>query len=206
MSTLGQAIKTLRESHGLTQAQFGNLVGVSDKAVSTWENGLKQPRMGVVQKISDYFNIPKSALLDGGESEPLLPGLLHVRPRRVPLLGEIAAGVPIYAQESYDTYITCNDGLVCDFALRVKGDSMSPRLLDGDVVFIRRCPEVPDGQIAAVLVDDSATLKRVYRLPHGSGLQLVSENPSYSPMLCNARNSDHVEIIGQAVAYQRKMV
>ncbi|MEG0126007.1 MAG: S24 family peptidase, partial [Clostridia bacterium] len=99
--------------------------------------------------------------------------------------------------------VTCNEDVPCDFALRVKGDSMNPRLFDNDVVFIRSQPDVHDGQIAAVMVDDSATLKHVYHI--AGGVQLVSDNADYAPMTFTAHNSESISILGLAVAYQRRL-
>ena len=87
--------------------------------------------------------------------------------------------------------------------LRVEGDSMEPRVLDGDVVYVRQQPDVDDGQIAVVGVDDSVTLKVVYHLPNG--LQLVSLNPKYKPMIYTQANTDYLAVIGLAVAYKRRL-
>ena len=91
-----------------------------------------------------------------------------------------------------------------DFALEVRGESMEPVYRDGDVVYIRRQDDVRDGQVAAVVVDDSATLKRVYHLP--VGVQLMPLNPAFAPMLFTPENSDSVRILGLAVGYFRKTV
>ena len=97
------------------------------------------------------------------------------------------------------------DGTQADFALRVSGDSMvGARIHDGDIVFIRQQDDVDDGQIAAVIIDDSATLKRVYHIP--GGLQLLSENPKYPPMIFTYPGCGAIRIIGRAVAFQSSLV
>lgn len=134
--------------------------------------------------------------------DPFLPkGLLRLSRKKVPILGNVAAGQPIYATEEFEDTLDCD--VPCDFALRVAGDSMEPLIRRGDIVFVRRQSDVRDGQIAVVLIDDEATLKRVYHL--SSGVQLVSINPNYAPMLFNQTNSDAVRILGRAVAYRRAL-
>jgi len=129
------------------------------------------------------------------------PDLHHIRRKRVPLLGDIAAGAPIYAEQEYESYVLADEDIKCDFALRACGDSMiNARINDGDIVFIREQPDVDNGEIAAVIIDDCATLKRVYHIP--GGLQLISENPRYKPMYYTQDNSDDLHILGKAVAFQ----
>lgn len=117
----------------------------------------------------------------------------------VPVIGEVAAGQPILAEENYDVYI---DGPnKADYALRVSGSSMKPTFLDGDIVYIKATPEVPNGTIAVVLIDDSATLKHVYK--NGSTLTLISDNPKYSPMVIDLKEHEYVRILGIVCGYTR---
>lgn len=197
--TIGKRIKALREKHGMRQSDLANIVGVSDKAVSTWENDSYIPRMGPIQKMADYFHVSVSYIIDGNTSLPA--NLLPVKKVRVPLLGNVAAGAPILADQEYDTYVEANEDIRCDFALRVDGDSMEPTIRYGDLVFIRQQNDVDDGEIAAVLVDDSATLKHVYHIK--DGLQLISDNPRYRPMICTMPEYDTIRILGKAVAFKR---
>jgi len=132
-----------------------------------------------------------------------LKDILPVTKRRIPLLGEIAAGEPIYTDQEFDAFVVPGEDIECDFALKVVGDSMEPRFTQGDTVFFRAQDDVDDGQIAAVIVDDQATLKRVYHLPDGA--QLVSDNPKYPPMIFNSENSNSVRILGLAVGYYRRL-
>ena len=140
-----------------------------------------------------------SCLADSGGDTGLLP----VRRRRVPLLGDIAAGEPIYVEQSLQT-ADCDAAVHCDFALKVKGDSMTgARIRDGDIVYIRRQDDVNDGQIAAVIVDGEATLKRVYHVRNG--LQLLSENPEYPPMLFTLEEYGSIRILGRAVGFTGRL-
>ena len=136
----------------------------------------------------------------GGAALPALPQRVPLRRRRIPLLGEIAAGQPLYVDEDFDV-ADCDTAFHCDFALRVHGDSMvGARIRDGDIVFIRAQEDVDDGQIAAVIVDGEATLKRVYHIKNG--LQLLSENPSYPPMVFTLSEYGCIRILGRAVGFQ----
>lgn len=118
----------------------------------------------------------------------------------IPLLGEIACGQPILAEENYSEVVPVPDYVHADFALRCRGDSMvGARILDGDIVYIRQQPDVEDGEIAAVLIGDEATLKRVYKIP--GRLQLRPENPSYPVMEYANSDLDQVRILGRAVYF-----
>ena len=106
------------------------------------------------------------------------------------------------ANPEYDEFVcVTSEGRRADAALRVEGDSMIPRYLDGDIVFIRLQDDVDDGEIAAVLIDDSVTLKHVYHFP--GGVQLISDNPAYKPMVYTLDDADCIRVIGKAVGFQR---
>ena len=128
-----------------------------------------------------------------------LKNIVPIEKHMVPIIGQIAAGEPILADEHIETYLPCDAGVQADFGLVVHGDSMiGAEIHDGDVVFIRSQPIVDDGQIAAVRIDDDATLKRFYK--NSDGCTLVSMNPKYPPMVFNSGNCDSIQIIGLAVA------
>ena len=221
---VGDNIKALRESKALTQKQFGELFDVTDKAVSTWENHMSVPRYPVLEKIADYFHIPVSAIIEPldaavtkiypwyvpgkGTIPEQMSAIKHLEPlhamNRVPLLGSIACGQPITAEENVEDMIAAPDDLRCHFALRCKGDSMSPRVMDGDLVYIRQQPDVEDGQIAAVVIEGEATLKHVYHI--NGGVQLVSDNPLFHPLIYTGSSCEALRIVGLAVAYQRKLI
>ena len=137
------------------------------------------------------------------EGLPPLPNLVAISQCQIPMLGDIAAGKPILADRAYGEKADVDTGLHCDFALRVAGDSMEPLILRNDLVFIQQADDVDDGQIAAVIVDDSATLKRVYHTR--DGLQLISENHRYAPMLVKPEDGFPVRILGRAVSFRRML-
>lgn len=127
--------------------------------------------------------------------------ILPVQPFRIPLLGSVAAGEPIYSPEDFDVSIPINAAVRCDYALRVKGDSMKPTYLDGDIVLIRKQNTIDDGRIAVVAVGEEATLKHVYRTRNG--ITLVSDNLEYPPMPFVEEECDEIRIMGKPVAYLR---
>ena len=133
----------------------------------------------------------------------LPPGALPITVQRVPLLGGIHAGEPSYAEEDFDGYAVLGSAVRCDFALRVVGDSMiNARIHDGDIVFIRKQDTVENGEIAAVLIDDETTLKRV-RFIGGGMTMFCPENPKYDPIIVGGEGETRsVRILGKAVAFQ----
>lgn len=140
---------------------------------------------------------------DRAREAALPPGALPVTIRRVPLLGTIACGEPILAESDLDTFAVVGNAVKCDFALRCQGDSMiNARIYDGDVVFIKNQEFVDDGTIAAVLIDDEATLKRVYKLSDGR-IELRAENPVYKPIVVGGEGETRTfRVLGKAVAFQ----
>ena len=201
MNTLGDRIRILRSGRGLTQQAVAEALDVSRSAVAMWEKNGREPNLETLTALAKLPDVPLSALVEREEA-PLPAGVYPVHRKRIPLLGAIAAGEPIFADEQHETYVDVGGSVRADFALEVQGASMEPLYRDGDVVFIRRQDDVLDGQVAAVVVDDSATLKRVYHLP--IGVQLMPINPAYAPMLFTAENSNSVRILGLAVGYFRR--
>lgn len=207
-------IKKLREIYNISQVELAEIAGVTDKAVSTWENDINEPRMGAIQKIADHFGILKSNLLEENgmsfinrANEAItpsifsIPGISPIEIKEIPLLGEIACGVPTYAGEYFEGYVECGAQIHADFALRAKGDSMiNARILDGDIVFIHKQSSVEPGEIAVVIIDEEATLKRFKQ--QGKLAILSPENPNYDPIVVDLENNDSVHILGKAIAFQ----
>lgn len=201
--SIGRNIKFLREKAGLSQADFAKMFGVSDKAVSTWENETRIPRMGVIEKIASAFGVTKSQILDE-EIGCSLPSNIVLMPKmkKVPLVGQIACGTPILAEQNITDYVDLPAHIRADYALTCQGDSMiDAGIQDGDVVYIRKQPKVENGQIAAVIVNDDseATLKRFYRI--GDTVTLSPANASMAPFVFVAEDINNIHIVGLAVAY-----
>ena len=117
------------------------------------------------------------------------------------MLGYIACGTPIFCNEEYEYVIATGDNARADFCLTARGDSMiNARIADGDIVFIQQQSTVENGEIAAVVIEDEATLKRVYRT--SDGIMLVAENPAYQPMYISGEELNHTWILGKAIGFQ----
>lgn len=185
---------------GKTQADVAAHLGVTTSTVSDWANAKKYPRVDKMQLLADFFGILMSDLR---EQKELLPNGIVPMPamQQLPLLGTIACGEPILADENIEAYINVPEGVHADFVLRCRGDSMiNARINDGDIVFIRQQPDVENGEIAAVLNGDGeATLKRVYH--HDNTIILQPENPAYPPHSYTGPALEGVRIIGKAVAF-----
>lgn len=141
--------------------------------------------------------------LMGWSTEIEISNLFKIETKKFRLLGNIACGEPIFADEQMDLYVEAGANIQADFCLKASGDSMiGARIHDGDIVFIRQQDMVEDGEIAAVLIDDEATLKRVYYDREAGVLQLFAENPQYKTMRFSGEELDHIRILGKAVAFQ----
>lgn len=204
---VGSRIKEMRKSRKMTLKELGEHIGLSESNTKRYEDGqIKTVGIDIIKKIALALDVPAS-YLTGWEDIPQYQKLSNYVPiakKKIPLLGEIAAGQPIYADEHIEEFLPADDELHADFALKIKGDSMiNAQINDGDIVFIRQQSDVDNGQIAAVLIDDSATLKRVYHM--NGGLQLQAENPKYPPMIYGKNNCDECRILGLAVAVLGKI-
>ena len=192
----------------MTYGDLATKTGIAKSAIQRYATGeTKKIPLPRLEALADALGVSAAYLMGWDEpspdQRPLPAGLMPVHKRRIPILGHVAAGVPIMAEREYEEYEDDTYGLSCDYVLRVEGDSMEPRVTNGDIVYVRQQPDVDDGQIAVVGVDDSVTLKVVYHLPNG--LQLVSLNPKYKPMIYTQANTDSLAIIGLAVAYKRRL-
>ena len=204
--SIAENIKRIRTEHGLSQAELGKIAGVSDKAVSTWELGIKTPRMGAVEKMSNYFGIAKSAIVDDVQSTSAtsaVPPGFQPMPEMdmVPLVGRIACGTPITAEQNVERIVCVPSKWRSTFTLTCKGDSMEPRIHDGDLVAIRKQPEVENGEIAAVRIGEEATLKHVYL--HENFIELRPENPAFNSIILSREDMNDVVIEGKAVGLCR---
>lgn len=204
---IGERIKLLRKARGLTLEQVGDAVGVGKSTVRKWEVGdIANMRRDKIASLARVLGVTPEYLMGWNDNADsgLPANVLPITRKRIPILGGIAAGQPIFAEEEHESYVSVDEDLQCDFALRVEGKSMEPGLHDGDIVFIRQQDDVDDGRIAAVLVDDSATLKRVTHIK--GGLRLIGDNPSvFLPTDYLAKDYDNLRILGLAVAFHRKI-
>lgn len=201
---MSRKIKDLRAKHDLTLEQIAQQVGVGRSTVRKWETGqIQNMRRDKIAKLAAALHTTPEYLM-GWDSPSLDPLPANIIPmpemRKIPLVGTIACGEPILAQENIEEYISIPKELAGDFALTCKGDSMiNARIFDGDIVYIRQQDTVENGEIAAVLIDNEATLKRV-RL-FDDHISLEPENPMYKPFVYWNEEMNTVRILGKAVAF-----
>lgn len=222
--TLKELIIAFRAEKKLSQRQFALRCGLSNGYISMIERGenpktgqpitptlqkLKQLANGMGMTLSELFASVDDMPVDLVQDEPttahqpknIPPGFIPMpKMVKVPLIGEIACGEPITAEENIADYVDVPEQIRCDFALRCKGDSMiDAGIENGDTVFIRSQPEVENGQIAAVRIGDEATLKRVYW--DGETLTLMPANERYAPMVFYGERLMDVRIEGKAMGF-----
>ena len=195
---IGEIIKSKRIENGYTQQDIANLLSVTKSAVSKWESGgVEQMGRSTIQKLSQILDIPPYVIVTGEfpEEEQVSKRFISV-----PLLGSIAAGTPILAEQNIEDYFNLDKKIKADFCLRINGDSMiNINIMDGDIVFIKKQEDLENGEVGAVLVEDSATLKRFYRM--NGEVYLQSENPAYKPIVISG---GEVMILGKMVASLRQ--
>lgn len=211
-SNTSQRLKYIIDTVGLKQVEIlEKCKPFCDKyGVRLAKNDLSQYVSGKVEPKQDKLSILGLAL---DVSEAWLAGydvpmkrndnITPIAVRRFPLLGEVACGIPKYASDSLECYIEAGTNINADFCLRAKGDSMvNARIHEGDIVFVRQQDSVENGDIAVVLIEDEATLKRVFYYPEQSKLVLQAENPKYEPFVYIGDELQNVKILGKAIAFQ----
>lgn len=188
----------------ISAAELSRKINVDEGTISNYKKGKYVPKQPRLDKISQALNVSIPWLM--GADVPMelrVDNIIHInKVRKIPVLGVIACGSPIWAEENFEDMILLPDGIQADFALICKGDSMiNARIFDGDIVYIKKQPTVENGEIAAVLIENEATLKRVYFDEENKVLQLVPENNEYSPLVYCGEKLQEVYILGKAVAF-----
>lgn len=205
-------LRDIRKERGKTQKQIAKLLGISQQSYSAYENGVSQPPRDALIKLAEYYQVSTDYLLDrtnlptSTQGQVTFSNVFPVEKRKIPFLGKIACGEPIFAEEKKGVYVEALSDLHVDFCLQTKGDSMiNARIKDGDIVFIRSQPEVNNGEIAAVAIGDTATLKRVYYYPEKNQITLQAENPAFPPLTYVGAELEEIRILGKAVAFQSNL-
>lgn len=210
VSTFPERLRECLDNNAsITATSLADKIGLSKQAISMYASGSRNPKRPTVKAIAEALNVDEAWLM--GYDVPMdrvnnkkVNSLPHqdfkpVSKRKYKYLGEIACGEPIFADEQYETYIELDSDIHADFVLRAKGDSMiNARIHDGDIVFIKEQPDVNDGEIAAVIIDDEATLKRVYK--YDDYIMLNAENPAYKPIQIQKIDAKNIQIIGKAIS------
>lgn len=189
----GEKIRNARISLGMTQASLAELCGYTSRSsINKIELGLVDVPQSKLILIAKALGISTQSLIEETDGAD--------KTRQIPLLGSIACGSPIFAEENVEEYLVCPPRVNADFCLYCKGDSMiQARINDGDIVYIHSQNDVDNGEIAAVMVEDEATLKRVYK--YKNKLVLKPENPDYEPFVYIGEEMSSIKILGKAVAF-----
>lgn len=208
--TTGQIIRMLRKERRISQLQLATSLSIGKSTVAMYEADERMPKKEILEQIADYFNVDMDFLYGRTHVRnrmnelPEGNGLFVPSMKRVPMLGSVACGEPIYADEQYGEYYSVDSSIHADFCLKAQGDSMiNARIYDGDIVFIHQQPDVENGQIAAVLIDDEATLKYFYR--YGDMVVLRPANPAYKEMTYTKDELNSIRVLGRAVAFQSSL-
>lgn len=219
---LGEFIKKYRAEHGLSQRQFAIQCKMSNGYISMLEEGKRPksedpvvPTINTLKKIASAMGMGLHELINLVDDMPISIspnsneelfeklGIKPVSTQKLPMLGNVACGEPIFAEETFEGYVTVGANIKADFCLRAQGNSMvNARIHDGDIVFVRKQDMVDDGEIAVVLVENEATIKRVYYDRENSTLTLVPENPAFKIMRFRNEELEQIRILGKVVAGQ----
>lgn len=204
MSDFGARVKERREHLGMSQEELASLLGYSDKSsISKIENNQRDITRGKIIEFAEVLKTTPSYLMGWTDEKEdfsrygLTPATLH----KIPLLGSVACGKPVFADQDIETYVDAGN-VGADFALHCKGDSMiGAGIYDGDIAYIRRQPTLQSGEIGVVLIGDEATLKRFYKYP--DQIQLHAENSAYPALVF--RESDEITILGKLVGFYHEV-
>lgn len=200
---IASRIKEIRNDYDLTLEEMASKIGLTKATLSRYENGeIDNIPMGRIRDIGEIFRINPAWILNWSDSKFVTK--YEAKFKTIPILGCIAAGVPILAQEDIIGLASVDEKDSTDFCLIVKGDSMiNARIYDGDTVFIKKQSDVEHGEIAAVLLDNEVTLKRVYKV-NGTVI-LHAENPAYQDLVLNQKDYQRIEILGKAISVKFKI-
>lgn len=212
MAAFADRLKTLRRERDWSQQRLADELKISKSSVNMYERGEREPNFETMEAIADIFNVDMDYLYGRTDikisdpiqmpTSPIIPAGFEPLPKMVkrPLIGDIACGEPITAEQNVQDMVDVPENIACDFCLRCHGDSMvDAGIHDNDVVYIKIQPTVNDGEIAAVRIGDEATLKRVYY--DGNTITLVPANSAYRPRSYSGAELNDIQIEGKAVGY-----
>lgn len=215
--TMGERIKQARIKKGYSQTELAQKLGYKSRSsINKIEVDGRDIPKNSIEKFAEILDVSPAYLMGWEETvqhtetlDSLISRYDNLKPiklKKFPLLGEIACGKPIFADQDRESFIMADMEINADFCLTAKGDSMiNARIQDGDIVFIKEMPMVDNGEIAAVIIDDEATLKRVYYYPEKNKLVLQAENPKYEPWVYINDELNEIRILGKAVYFMSNL-
>lgn len=215
MSNLGNKqimaknIKKYMSLNNVSQTDICNALKFKPSTFSDWVNAKTYPRIDKIEMLANYFGIEKSDLVEdkSNDDSDYINNIYKIDKIKLPFLGSVACGEPIYADENRESYIMVGTDIQADFCLQCKGDSMiNARIHDGDIVFVRKQDIVNNGEIAVVIIDDEATLKRFYYYKEQNMVILRPENNKYQDIVLTGEELEKVKVIGKAVAFQSDVI
>ena len=203
-------LKQLRNEKKINQRELANFLKVAPSTISMYESGQREPNFEVLESLADFFNVDLNYLLGKSDKTTKLMLENEQKPQglQIPVLGTVAAGIPISAVEDILDYEEVPQSWESQgefFALKIKGDSMEPRMESGDVVIVKQQSDANSGDTVIVLVNgDDATCKKLQKTDNG--IMLVSTNPKYPPMFFSKEDivNKPVVILGKVVEFRGK--
>lgn len=197
-------IKKRRLELNLTLDDVAKELGVNKSTVLRYESkSINKMPIDVIPPLAKILKCSPEYLMGWDDIYDNFSNVYKISKQKLPLLGSISCGVPIYADEERESYIICGTEIKADFCLKCHGDSMiNARINDGDIVFIRKQDIVSNGDIAAVIIEDEATLKRFFYYKDQGMVILRAENPKYKDIVLTGEQLNSITIIGKAIAFQ----
>lgn len=211
MLELYKNIKRRRQQLKMTQTDLALKMGYADKSmIAKIEKGnVDLPQSKILAFANVLETTPGELMGWDYEAEPIetVDNIYKLDKIKLPMLGKVACGEPIFADEDRESYIIVGTDIGADFCLQCQGDSMiNARIHDGDIVFVKKTDIVENGEIAVVIIDDEATLKRFFYYREQNLVILKPENPKYQDIILTGEQLNQVRVIGRAVAFQSDVI
>lgn len=201
--TIQEKCVSLMKEKGITYADLDRRTSYTRSTLQRYfTDPKKEITVEMIQELAPIFEVDAKWLAGWSDDVPSYKNIYPIKKKLVPMLGDVACGEPIFADQQYDTYVEADSNIKADFCIRCKGKSMiGDGINDGDMVFIRKQDIVENGEIACVIINDEATLKHVYI--SDDNITLIASNPSVAPMVYGEHDAGTIKILGKAVALSR---